>query len=179
MTDERTDRHIEVRDGIEVYVYDNGMIQEVKTGHLVKPAPHTLIQPGEDAARMKRLRHEKGMRSKLRGLALGAGVDVDPDAIDEELIDKATDALEVYTAHLGKMFLKTSNIRGMGEVFPKLTDVFHVAEPEQKQSEEGELTTAIKGLINAIQDAVKQQGEVVDGEELRDVNQLTGGHPKP
>ena len=62
----------------------------------------------------------------------GAGLEIDPDAADEELVAKAADALELYVAHLGATFLKSSNLRGMGESMTKLIEPFATQEEERR-----------------------------------------------
>lgn len=180
MTDERTKETIDFRgEQVEVWRYPNGSARRTDNGHYLIPPQDSVIRTPERAKELHRLGKQKALRSKLKGMIRGAGLDVDANAVDEELIDKAGDALEVFLAHMGQTFLKTSNIRGMGEVWPKLTEYFHVEEKEeQEKSAEPTLEDALKGLIGAIQQAVERQGEVIDG-EARDINVLTDTHPKP
>jgi hypothetical protein len=46
------------------------------------------------------------------------------DVTDEELVGQAGNALEALTAHMGKTFLKSGNLRGMAESYNKLAAPF-------------------------------------------------------
>jgi hypothetical protein len=168
-------------DGIEVWIYDNGAMQRRDNGQYLKPAPANVIRTTERAHEMRQLRREKGLRSRMKGIALGMGIDVDADAVDEDIIDAASDALEALTAHFVRTFSGSKNLRGMAESYGKLSDPFDKPEEVAKaqQDETNELSGAIRGLIDAIQEvASRGQQDYVEG-DARDINILTDSHPKP
>jgi hypothetical protein len=150
-------------EGREVLQYDNGMLKDAATGHLMRGPDHALITTSERGRELVAARRAKGIRAQLRGMARGADIDLDPDMIEDELISKAADAGEVYTAHFGKTFLKSNNIRGLGEAYSKLMAPF--ATDEKDNSEPGSTTNILvidadtRRALEMLQDLQKKAAE--------------------
>jgi hypothetical protein len=83
------------------------------------PGPFDITEAS--SLEMHRLRKEKALRSHLLGLARGAGIEIAEDADFETLLKGASDGLETLVSHTVQTYLKSGNLRGMGEVFGKLT----------------------------------------------------------
>ena len=168
MTDEKEHKR-ETIDGVDVLIYPNGAIKRADNGHWIKPPNGGSITTSERArelqAKGQQMRRAQGIRSKLLGMVKGAGLDIDQNAPDEELIETAGSALEVFTAHMGKTFLKSNNIRGMGEVFPKLTDPFNPPETTQEENKRVNDIEALTELVKLLKEAI--QPESIEGKVIK------------
>ena len=96
---------------------------------LEKENPHAITAANSQA--MHQQRRVIGARSKLKGLIDAArehdkGIELpDPDTLsDEEIISAGGDAVRLLTKHTALTYLKSGNLRGMGEVFSKLIEPF-------------------------------------------------------
>ena len=54
---------------------------------------------------MAELKRLKGVRNKLRGTIRGAGIDIDENSTDDEIVNKAADALEALVAHIAGEYI--------------------------------------------------------------------------
>jgi hypothetical protein len=166
---EQQDRYIHLKSGA---LYDR------QAGRIVAHSGEGEYQITKaNAHAMLERKRAKGRRSKLRGMARGAGFDIDPNATDEDLEIKAADALELYVAHLGKTFLKSENLRGMGETFSRLTEPFAMRE-DTGELTPGELHVSIRGMVETFERLIHGgQIENTDNGDVIDAEQITGGDP--
>ena len=117
----------------------------------------------ENGAQMQRLRKEKGLRSHLRGLILGAKLELPPDdAPDDVLVARASDAYQLYVAHMGKTFLKSENLRGQAETFSKLVEPFTNKEAQAEDVP----YPVLRGLLGEMAGLARQ---------IREAEQLASG----
>ena len=91
--------------------------------------------------------------STRRGLVLS------PDATEEEIVSKASDALELYVAHMGKTFLNSQNLCGMGETVTRLVTPFTA----QSLDEEELPFAQVRGLVREIAEVLKHQPNTPQG----------------
>jgi hypothetical protein len=138
----------------------NGAIYDLDKGRIVKGANITTAQ----AIAMQARRWRVAEISKLRGMIAGAGIEVPPDDDLEALLDAAGKAEQAYTAHMGKTFLKSNSLRGMGEVKKYLTllaegrqEAHRVPDPDVVNAVT-RLLQEVKSLSNPVIDA-----DVIDG----------------
>lgn len=134
-------------------IIPGGAVRDTETGRIVTYVGGKNLITKETSQLMHARRRELGLRSHLRGMILGAGLDLDPDDVDDDLVRKAGDALELYVAHMGKTFLKSQNIRGMGEIFPKLVEPF-----SRVMKEEDDTViplSSMRGLLREIANAAR------------------------
>jgi hypothetical protein len=66
-------------------------------------------------------RRSKALVSHLKGIAQGAGIELAEDADLEQIVQGASDGVQALTRHMAQTFLTSSNLRGMGEAWGKLT----------------------------------------------------------
>lgn len=134
-------------------IIPGGAVRDTETGRIVTHVGGKNLITKETSQLMHARRRELGLRSHLRGMILGAGLDLDPDDVEDDLVRKASDALELYVAHMGKTFLKSQNIRGMGEIFPKLVEPF-----SRVMKEEDDTViplSSMRGLLREIANAAR------------------------
>lgn len=153
------------RDPDKYQVDDSGLIINRETGKIAgNPGGGKYGMTADRSLEIHRLRKEQGIRSKMRGLALAAGIEIPDDITDEQLIAGAGNALEALTAHMAKTFLGSKNLRGMGETFGRLAEPF--AEGPRATVENGSLN-AMETLTSLALEYVRQKrqenGEVVEG----------------
>ena len=112
-------------DGRNVKRLKNGAIYDMDNGRIVaNPGGGSHAITSDTASGFLARRRAVGLRSQLRGMVRGAGYDLTDSEIDEitdELLAKSGSALEAVTAHMVHTFLTSKNLRGMGEVYDKLT----------------------------------------------------------
>jgi len=117
----------------EYTIESNGAVRRKSDGQIVtifqELNPHA-ITPANSRA-LHALRKAQGTRSKLLGLIDAARQHdpqlqlPDPDTLtDEELISAGGDAVRLLTKHTTLTYLKSGNLRGMGETFTKLLEPF-------------------------------------------------------
>jgi hypothetical protein len=145
-------------------VLNGGAVYDYDAGHIVAHLHHGdgpyQITTANARAMVER-KKQKRINSHFRGMARGAGIDIDENAPEEELLDHAANALELYVAHLGRTFLKSENLRGMGESFTKLVLPFG-EEPDQ---EESPLSQA-RGLIHELAELSKEINRTQERQQI-------------
>jgi hypothetical protein len=162
MSDEPFKR--EIRDGVEVLVYPNGIIKEAATGHFLRPPDSALINTSERGRELAQRKKEIGQIAQLRGLARGAGLDLD-NATLEEIAKGAGDAIENMTAHFYQVFMKSSNVRGLAEAYKGMTAPM-LGDPEAPKTTVNfhaiELGKTTAALLAVLRQALDVEGNVID-----------------
>jgi hypothetical protein len=101
----------------------SGAIMDTETGKLVGHTGEGPFQiTSETSRQMLAKRREKTLISWMRGLASKDGKALAPEATDEEILMGALDGVEALVAHTKAVYLKSNNIRGLGEALGKLTN---------------------------------------------------------
>lgn len=162
--------------GRDVLVYDNGAKKDAKTGYWISPPPKAKITH-ELAREFAALRRVRGVQAQLVGLA--KVIDLDPSDVPDELIEQAGSALEAITTHMGKTFMSSRNLRGMGEVFDKLSAPLvgdRRERHEDEPSEQNNIYILLAQFINNAQVtdmsiSASNKGDVVDGSIAEDKEQ--------
>lgn|SRR5574341_1167 len=97
----------------------NGAVYDLDKGRIVaNPGGGTQAITSDSARELLARRRAVGLRSQLRGLAKGIGLD--PAEIDDELLAQSGDALEALTAHMAQTFKGSKSLRGMAEAYNTL-----------------------------------------------------------
>jgi hypothetical protein len=99
-----------VEDGREIYLYENGLKRDARTGFIVAPAPGSLITP-ESAADMKRIRKEKARERAIEGLDQAV---IEAGGLDMRRAGSG-DGWMYVIQHVTKTLLESKNIRGLAE----------------------------------------------------------------
>lgn len=156
----------------------NDAYYDIKTGRIVlNPGGGKFGIKPETAREVGAIYRKRAELAKLRGMIIGAGLEVPEDV--ENLLEIAGMAEEAVVAHMMKTFLASPNLRGMAEIRKALTVA---REPEVRSVGQGgeyggldigsisngngfpQLTAILIGLVNekAMRiDAI--DAEVVDG----------------
>lgn len=104
----------------------NGAIYDLDKGRIVaNPGGGTHAITSDNARQFLARRRAVGLRSRLRGVVRGVGGKLPDETIDEitdDLLASAGDAIEAATAHMTGVFMKSSGLRGMGDVYEKLIE---------------------------------------------------------
>jgi hypothetical protein len=122
MSDDKKPTLEEARANPDRYkILDSGAIYDREAGRIVGMGGKSkyAITPA-NASEMSEKSNRKRKIGKVVGRILGAGLELPADADLEKLTDLEADAVTIYTAHLGKVFLESKNPR-IGESFSKLT----------------------------------------------------------
>lgn len=133
MTDNKLTR-AEIERSPERYrVLESGAVMDLSTGKIVTNlgGPYTITKARSQE--MHARRKELGLRSRMRGLARGAGIEIADDMDGDDLIVKASDGLEALTAHLTRKFLASENVRGMSDAYSKLAEPFALQMPDERE----------------------------------------------
>lgn len=141
------------------HIVPGGVVEDRETGRVVGRVGGKHLITKETSQLMHARRRELGLRSHLRGMILGAGLDIDPDDVDDDMVRKAGDALELYVAHMGRTFLKSQNIRGMGEIFPKLVEPFSRVMQKDDEDDASIPVSSMRGLLRDIANAARAISE--------------------
>lgn len=98
------------------------------------------------------LQRERAITAQLRGLASVNGP-LAPDADTEAIAKGAHSTIEALTRHLAEVFLKSENVRGLGEAYTKLLQPFLGMSDEDG----GEVISvdSMRGLLTSIADAAR------------------------
>jgi hypothetical protein len=162
---EANPEHYKLLKGGAVYGLQEGRI----VAHLA-PSNGPFQITRANARQMQRRGRLVGLRSVLKGLVDAArekGVQLpDPDTLtDEELEAAGGDAIRLITKHTALTYLDSKNLRGMGEVYNRLTF------PLTGQEDEEEVPHAVmRGFIHELADALRRardesiNGDVIDAE---------------
>lgn len=99
----------------------SGAVYDKEVGRIVGHSGEGEYQITKANARaMVERKKEKAIRSQLRGLAAKEGLALPEDASEDEILKGALDGIEALTAHMKNVFLKSENIRGLGEAYQRL-----------------------------------------------------------
>lgn len=165
MTDKKDIEYYKARPE-EYEVHENGMVRRQDNKQIVLPPSSGTIRTQERGRELANLRRAHGLRSKMLGLIdayndkqENAADKIDPDTLtDEELILAAGDAIRLLTKHMTLKFVASGNLRGMGEVFSKLTEPF-AEDPRQTAP------PPPPGQINATPEALMQLVQMLEAEK--------------
>jgi hypothetical protein len=125
----------------ELFTVTNGAVRSKANGQIVAmyPERNPYAITKENSHHLHMLRKTQGVKSALMGLIDAAredGIDLPApgEMSDEELITAGGDALRLFSKHMAKTFLKSGNLRGMGEVYSKLTAPY-ILDPREREAE--------------------------------------------
>lgn len=117
---------IEYSDEERYRVLEGGAIFDKEIGKIVAhlPGQHRFSITKANAGEMQKRGVAARKIRELRGLALGAGIELPPDADLETIVNAAESAWEALIAHTYQVYMKSNNVRGLGEILPKLASAF-------------------------------------------------------
>lgn len=144
----------------------NGSVYDLQAGRfcdlIVELNPYAITP--ENARQMADRKRQIGQIAQLRGLARGAGLDLD-NATLEDIAKGAGDAIENMTKHFYDVFMKSNNVRGLAEAFKGLTAPM-LGEREEKtiiNLHEIAVSQATVKLLDNLRQVV--EGTVIDDED--------------
>src|SRR6266498_2051110 len=103
---------------------DSGAIYDLQAGRIVANIGGKYTITPEMAKSIAQRKKEIGIIAQMRGLALANGNELPEDADIETIVRAAGSAIEALTAHMGKTFLQSKNVRGLGEAYKPLVAGF-------------------------------------------------------
>ena len=149
----------------------SGAVRDEQLGQIVymPPGGGKNGYTSETAKAAAQRRKEIGFIAQMRGLALGNGVELPEDAELEELLQKSGDAIVAIYAHTVKTYLQSKNIRGMGEIIPKLVAGFietdsRAREMDAPPSEMPAIFILFNQYIHQLQEVKNDNSKAVNGE---------------
>ena len=163
MTDEKHDIEYYRSQPEKYRILENGTVLEIgKSGGIVTVFPdlNPYSLTPERARELTAIKKAKAVRSKLKGMITGADLEMPADPTDDELITLAGDALAVYTAHLGKVFLGSKNVRGLAEAYAKLIGGMESEKTDARPEERSPVTIAIEKIILELR---KGEAQTIEG----------------
>lgn len=151
----------------------SGAILEKSTSRIVaNPGGGKFAITRERSQLFHSLRKAQGVKSALMGLVDAArekGIELpDPESMsDQELIAAGGDAVRLFSKHMALQFLKSANLRGMGEVYSKLTLPLlgSMAEDEDEKGSLSELRWLVHELAEMARNNDRETvGDIIDAE---------------
>lgn len=149
----------DLKGGTEAREYNDGSIRNERGLLLTKPPWGNEITK-ENAREMQLARATKAREAFQRGLARG----VLPKEMlkDESLDNYSINAWEEIAKHTGEVFMKTDNVRGIGEVLSKLAKLgnFDVnVNNEREHIEQSVLSMLGEDLVKHILKQARERGD--------------------
>ena len=153
---EQMEKTEEIRDGKKVYVYENGAVQDAKTGHWIQPPPSAMIRTRERAQELVKRRKEIAREKIVEGIREGLGLPA--TALEGEEI-------KILARITTEAFKGSKNIRGMDSLLRTLLALGGYAETEVEalppNQPDAQVIEAITGLLEAV-NKVKERDEVIN-----------------
>jgi len=133
--------------------------------------PYTIT--AEKSAEFQARRKQVGMIAQMRALARAEGIELPDDIKMDELLVHAASGVEALYIHAIKTFLASKNIRGMGEIIPKLVAGFietdsRAREMDAPPAEIPAIFILLNQYINQLQGGKEDNSKAVDGEILEE-----------
>jgi hypothetical protein len=146
-------------------ILDGGAVYGLAEGRIVAHLPggkYAITK--ENAREMLDRKRQIGQMAQLRGLARGAGLDLD-NATLEEIAQGAGDAIENMTAHFYQVFMKSNNVRGLAEAFKGLTAPLVGDREERTDTPAAGVMAATADLLRELRQVIRPQ-DTVDGKVI-------------
>lgn len=103
----------------------SGAVYDNQIGRIVaNPGGGKYAVTTEKSVEMHARRKQVGIIAQMRALARAEGMELPDDIEMDELLSLAASGVEALYTHAIKTFLASKNIRGMGEIIPKLVAGF-------------------------------------------------------
>jgi hypothetical protein len=145
----------------------NGAVFDRETGRIVTldPSRNPYAITPENAREMHKRRKQLDRIARMRGLALGIGIELPEDAAIEQIAGAAHSAVEALTAHMTKVFLKSNNVRGLAEAYSKLI----AALQDDDEGEDGARNDHLPRVLVLLAEIGRRResGDVIDAESDR------------
>ena len=146
-------------------VTSNGAVKDLQAGGRIvamDPSRNPAAFTPENGAAMQK----KGMAARrireMRGIALGHGIELPDDADLEQIAAAAGSAWEALIAHTYRVYMSSKNIRGMGEIIPKLASAFQDDDDEDGAGDRDNRPRVLV-LLAELTRRRENPGEIIDG----------------
>jgi len=122
-------KEIVTENGREIRIYDNGAKQDVLTGQFIAPPESAIIRTSEQGRELVNIRYDRAAQAVRE--AMDEGTDV------PEHLRGSVEGYKRLLVHTVKTYMKSDNIRGMGEALAKLSKLAGYEEPDRQGTPPG------------------------------------------
>ena len=161
-------KEIVTENGREIRIYDNGAKQDVLTGQFIAPPESAIFRTSERGRELVNIRYDKAAQAVQE--AMDEGTDV------PEHLRGSIEGYKRLLVHTVKTYMKSDNIRGMGEAIAKLSKLAGYGDTERQETPPGmmlipeeeyrkylEVTRIVGDILRKIKNRDTVDGEIGEG----------------